>query len=176
VEIIKLQIKGIYRDELTDAAGQLIYQSDWKSNTIVESCRIFLAKVMKNGGQAFSGELGIQSLQVGRGNDNWDEPNGTPPPTETQKSLVDLVPVEITDLSIGYLNPSDQPVSDPTHRIQIQATLKAGDPPGVTSYPLREFGLVGRFGNDKYLLNYVTHPVIHKDQLTTLTRTIRLYF
>lgn len=175
MEIIKLQIKGIYRDELTDAAGQLIYQSDWKSNTIVESCRIFLAKVMKNGSQVFSGELGIQSLQVGRGNDNWDT-DGTPLPTETQTQLVDVSPVEITDLSIDYLDKTDQPVNNPTSRIQIRATLEAGQPPGFTSYPLREFGLVGRFGNEDYLLNYVTHPVIHKDQLTTLTRTIRLYF
>jgi len=175
VEIIKLQIKGIYRDELTDAAGQLIYQSDWKSNTIVESCRIFLAKVMKNGDQAFNGELGIQALQVGIGNDKWDT-DGTPPPTETQESLVDPEPVVMTNLSIDYLDKTDQPVSDPTSRIQIRATLEAKEPAGFMSYPLREFGLVGHFGNEEYLLNYVTHPVIHKDQLTTLTRTIRLYF
>lgn len=167
MEIIKLQIRGIYRDELTDAAGQLIYQSDWKSNTIVESCRIFLATVMKNGGQNFNGELGIQALQVGRGHDNWDT-DGTPLPTETQTQLVDDSPVEITDLRIEYL---DSVESKPTSRIQIQATLEAGQ-----AIPLREFGLVGRFGNEDYLLNYVTHPVIHKDSLTTLTRTIRLYF
>jgi hypothetical protein len=60
---------------------------------------------------------------------------------------------------------------DPTSRIQIRATLEAGE-----ALPLREFGLIGQIDNQDYLLNYVTHAVIHKDQLTTLTRTIRLYF
>lgn len=172
MEIIKLQIKGIYRDELTDASGQLIYQSDWKSNTIVESCRIFLAKVM-SAGNIDTSPLGIQSLAVGRGQDSWDT-GETPSPLESQTWLVDDTPKIITTLTINYLDLNDQivPVNeDPTSRIQIRATLEAGE-----ALPLREFGLIGQVGDQIHLLNYVTHAVIHKDQLTTLTRTIRLYF
>ena len=171
MEIIKLQIKGIYRDELTDAGGQLIYQSDWKSNTIVESCRIFLARVMSTGNTNTS-FLGIKALEVGRGQANWD-PDKTPPPTESQTQLVDTA-ASITVLTINYLDSNEQIVQidgDPTSRIQIRATLEAGE-----ALPLREFGLIGQIDNQDYLLNYVTHAVIHKDQLTTLTRTIRLYF
>ena len=171
MEIIKLQIKGIYRDELTDVTGQLIYQSDWKRNTIVESCRIFLAKVM-SAGDIDASPLGIQSLAVGRGQASWDT-DGTPPSTESQTQLVDTA-ATITALTINYLDSNDEIVpvgGDLTSRIQIRATLEAGE-----ALPLREFGLIGQVDNQNHLLNYVTHPVIHKDQLTTLTRTIRLYF
>ena len=41
---------------------------------------------------------------------------------------------------------------------------------------LGEFGLVGQLNGVETLINYVTHPVIVKDPLSTLTRTVWLVF
>ena len=62
-------IEGFYRDRLLDAGGREIYISGWRKNLIVTNCRVLLAGFMKN-----DAALGVQSLQVGRG-----DPAGTLP-------------------------------------------------------------------------------------------------
>jgi hypothetical protein len=126
------------------------------------------------------GVLGIQQVRFGRGLESWDtQPPDTAPPTTQQLSDPNPFGVAINPAQIEYLDAAGEPTTRPTNRIQIIVTLLADEPPlaaGETSYPLREFGLFGSFGGEDYMINYVRHPVIHKQPGDTLTRTIRLVF
>jgi len=172
----KVNIKGIYRDVLVDQQRRIIHDSGWVSNTIVNTCRILLASFMKgNLNDLSAGATGIQYLVVGQGDPAWD---GHPmSPQLEDRDLFDKTTnrFELRDFNLAYLDESNHVVDTPTHRLQIKTMIKAGEPPGET-YALREFGLFGRFGGEEYMINYVIHPVIHKDKLTELTRTIRLFF
>ena len=166
--------RGIYHDRVITPQGQEI-DLGWCSNIIVDTCRFLLAAFMR-GDRA----MGIQLLEVGKGKENWDEKPPLPP-IRTQKRLIDSSPFRIVvrRTSIKYLDALGNPTTGPTNRIQIVLTLKPDVPPieeGGTAYPLREFGLFGRFGNKNYMIDYVRHPVIHKQAEDTLIRTILLVF
>ncbi len=176
-------LKGIYRDVLKDRDNNIIFDSGWKSNLIVKSCRELLSAFMKND----TPTSGIQCLKVGQGNPLWDE-QGTPKPEPGDKELKDPNPfvIDVSKLEIVYLNEQDAPVPGPSSRLQITATLGIDEPPPpqptepqetpLSSYPLREFGLFGKYGTESYMIDCIRHPVIHKDASTTLVRVVRLYF
>jgi hypothetical protein len=116
---------------------------------------------------------------VGRGDAAWDA--APVPPAAGTEQLVDtafvLIPVAAADMK--YLDAGGAVTAGPTQRIQITVTLAPGTPPppsGSTSYPLREFALLGNFGAERYMIDYVRHPVVHKAPGDTLVRTIRLVF
>jgi len=177
-------LKGIYRDILSAGDGRIIHDSGWVSNTIVDRCRILLAGFVKN-----ESSSGIQFLAVGRGLDAWDKEG---PPASDPAATIDLVnrhaqPLPVNSLNIVYLDEAASVVANPTKRLQITATLVPGYPPPLApgyppplvplnTYPLREFGLFGRFHGNDYMINSIRHPVIHKDADATLVRVIRLYF
>lgn len=163
-------MKGIYRDILKHPDGRIVFDSGWKSNTIVAAGRTLLAAIMKN-----DQSRGIQYLAVGKGEDVWDSK-----PVPVPDGLLGLVAPAPRDphqtLNFAYLDATGNGVDKPTTRLQITATLPQGYPAplqGTAYYPLREFGL---FGGDGYLINCVRHAVIHKDTAATLVRVIRLSF
>jgi hypothetical protein len=166
--------QGMYRDQITTAAGKQKDQG-WQTNRIVDRCRYLIAAFMRG-----DGPLGIQQLQIGQGLASWDDdPPSIPPPTAQQ--LTDPAPfvVNLSPTQIEYLDTAGNSTAAPTNRLQITITLAANEPPlggDETSYPLREFGLFGNFGGEAYMINYVRHPVIHKQAGDTVTRTIRLVF
>ena len=175
-EVLSLEIRGMYRDVLTSPDGRVVWDRGWKKNTIVVDCHRLLAGFVGGG----SPSLGIQGLRAGQGSDSWDQ-TSPPLPVPAQKALVDPNPflVPRASLQIDFLDGATV-TATPTPRLQIVATLG----PNVPSWPdvnhatgnLREFGLVGKLNGVETLINYVTHPVIVKDPLSTLTRTIWLVF
>jgi hypothetical protein len=183
MEIIGRSIKGFYRDILKGADDRLLYDSGWVSNTIVDRCRILLAGFVRN--DPLYPTQGIQYLAVGQGLEAWDA-EGVPAlkPQEIQEITALINQYEpailLKELDVVYLDDGDEAVTDPTptNRLQITATLGPGypDPAPRTTYPLRNFGLFGRFAGEDYMINCVRHPVIHKDASATLIRVIRLYF
>ncbi len=181
METERILIKGFYRDILKAKDGEKIFDSGWVANTIVNRCRILLAGFMKN--DPLSSIQGIQNLAVGMGLKEWDTSGPPPPDPETTTDLVNkFTPViNVADLAIIYMDENDIEVEGPTSRIQITGTLEPDypeplSPPAVNTYPLREFGLFGTFNGEEYMINYIRHPVIHKDENATLIRIIRLYF
>lgn len=172
---------GKYHDRIITRQGQM-KDFGWSSNIIVDRCRYLLASFMKNertnGNQLKA--VGIRLLVLGRGEENWDtQPPPQPLPTIQQLIDPDPITIDINPLQIIYLDVDGNQTIGPTHRIQITVTLEPGVPPiegDEIAYPLREFGLLGRFGNEDFLINYVRHPVIHKQEDETLNRTIRLVF
>jgi hypothetical protein len=178
MEEIGKSIKGIFRDRLIGPDGNLLYDSGWARNTIVDSCRALLAGLMKN-------ELvgGMQYLAVGRGKETWDT-DGVPAPGSEEIELISRYSPTIPDPNSGsdwklvYLDENDDVTHERTNRLQITATLEPGYPapePPLSTYPLREFGLFGG-ADGTYMINCVRHPVIHKHTSATLIRVIRLYF
>jgi hypothetical protein len=167
---------GIYRDILIEADGSIQEERGWLHNTIVDRCRVLLAGFVANETTA-----GIRYLAVGRGLAEWDTEGIPASDPATTIVLQDRSPVRIpvADLDIVYLDASDEVIAQPSNRVQITATLAAGFPaptPPASSYPLREFGLFGRFGGADFMINSIRHPVIHKDVSASLIRVIRLYF
>jgi hypothetical protein len=177
-------LKGIYRDILTDRNNNVVFDSGWVKNKIVDRCRDLLAAFMKN--DAEKPASGIVRLRVGEGLEAWDT-DGAPVPVDSDTGLVTPHPsftVEFDDLDLAYLNPSDVKVDGPTNRLQVTATLENNQPPPLgadhTSYPLREFGLFGEYNDGtethEYMIDCIRHPLIAKDVNTTLVRVVRLYF
>jgi hypothetical protein len=179
MEIISTSIRGVYCDILKGPNDNIIYDSGWVSNRIVDRCRKLLAGFMKN--DPSEGIEGIQYLAVGKGLEKWDT-EGAPPPDSSVTELTDPNPftIDVKNLSLVYLKENDEEVKGPpTNRLQITATLGPDEPPAVasvSSYPLREFGLFGKFGGEPYMIDCIRHPVIHKDVSATLIRVLRLYF
>ena len=179
MEMIGNSIKGIYRDLLKGPNDDIIYDSGWVSNRIVDRCRKLLAGFMKN--DPSESIEGIRYLAVGKGlEEEWDT-SGAPPPNSSVTKLMDPNPftIDVENLSLVYLKENDEEVKGPTNRLQITATLGTNEPPAVlplSSYPLREFGLFGKFGGKDYMIDCIRHPVIHKDVSATLIRVLRLYF
>ncbi len=170
-------IKGIYRDTMIGADNRIIKDSGWVSNTILDGCRMLMTGFMKN-----DNSKGIQFLAVGQGQDSWDK-NGAPSPdrvTTTDLENRYKKVINVSDLQARYLDGNDEPVKDPTDRLQITATLGPGYPEPVSkeagTYPLREFGLFSTIGDGDVMINCIRHPVIHKEKTATLIRVIRLYF
>ncbi|MFZ5758614.1 MAG: hypothetical protein ACOY32_03160 [Thermodesulfobacteriota bacterium] len=169
------QLQGIYRDIVHDGDGRVIRDSGWTANTIVERCRILLAGFMRN-----APSDGIRHLAVGQGLAGWDD-GGPPPPDPLATGLVTphAPPVPFAELAVAYLDEGLAEVALPTSRLQITAILAPGypaPPPGLTAYPLREFGLFGRLNGTDFMINSIRHAVIHKDPAATLIRMIRLFF
>lgn len=176
MEKIGNNLRGIYRDVLLEPGKGEVFDSGWNSNTIVDRCRMLLAGFI---GQDTSS--GVQYLAVGQGDSNWDSAGIPATDPETTISLVNghTPPIDHSQLDFTYLDDSDNPTAGPTTRIQISATLPPDYPPplaGLTTYPLREFGLFGEFGGTDYMINCIRHPVIHKGATATLIRTVRLFF
>jgi hypothetical protein len=167
-------IDGFYCDRLLEPDGRELCVSGWRRNLIVAPCRILLAGFMRN-----DTALGVQSLQVGRGDPAWDA-SGAPAPDPNTTSLTDAAPfkIPVANLKLEYLDASGSVVVNATSRIQITATLGPGQPTpaGSPPYPLREFGLFGQLSGQPQMIDYVRHPVIQKDGSVTLERKIRLVF
>lgn len=178
MEIIGSPVRGMFRDILKGANDDVIYDSGWVSNTIVDRCRMLLAGFMKNDPSG-----GIKYLAVGQGKESWDE-KGSPEPGPASISLVNQCypPIYVTDslhFDMDYLDEDDAEVVKPTSRLQITVTLEPGYPrplQPLTTFPLREFGLFGTLNGTDYMIDCIRHPVIHKDESATLIREIRLYF
>jgi hypothetical protein len=194
-EFATTELHGMYRDVVRDAAGNVIADSLWKKNLILDGFRRVLASFAHGvnppplaPGTPPSIALGIEEVRFGRGDPAWDAA-GLPTLVSSRDRLEDTtLPLPIggliavprflppppnnpnPDFQIRFLaNSAASPTE--TNVVEIVATLPPG--PAMT---LREFGVVGKLDGNPVLLNYVAHQAIVKDPTTTLTRTIRFVF
>ena len=181
-------LRGEYRDVLRDEHGRVILDTGWQSNMIVRGCRIMLAGFMKQQGchckEGEHSELeigGIRHMRIGQGSPGWDQLPAPPLPDEYQENLVKKAPdeIKIDDQDMAYLSEGEQPTEEPSPLLQITLILGTDYPKQIREggwYPLREFGLFGVMAGKEYMINCVRHPVINKDNKTTLERVVRLHF
>lgn len=175
----KIQIlRGTYRDILLDTQGNVQWDSNWRSNLIVNKCNILLAMLMK-------GEPGMQGIlywAIGEGKDEWDK--NCPSPQKTDYQLTEEITRRpFASDQIVYLDDTGQPPdtpTEPTDCLELKFDLNGADYVSNGFLPLREFGLFGgnapEFPDTGYMINHVIHPRIDLSQDWTLERTIRLNF
>jgi len=185
-----MNIKGEYRDILSKN-GELIMDTGWRSNVIVEDYGRFLASLMK---KDFNEKVGIEYIAVGGGSEDYakfktkvasffdsKEPDELPIPTP-DKGWIWAKKIDAD--KIKYLDPEDKEVTKVTNKLEIEVTVKPNEPSEKT-FEFKEFALLGvdikksdgTFATDKmFFINYVNHGVITKDKSMELTRTIKLTF
>ena len=174
METITASLQGMYRDILRNARSSVVYDSGWRTNTIVLDARILLAAFMRG-----DPCTGIICLKVGQGDEEWDQALKPVPPNADVLTDPNAYELELSEADKTYLpNASSSGIfPNCTNGIQIVATLNKDFPSQAqTPYPLREFGLFGKIKNTLCMINCVRHPVIHKDNQTSLERIIKLYF
>jgi len=185
------ELRGMYRDVIRDPSGRVTWDSDWKKNAIVVDCRRLLAAFVRSGpagppvGPPPVGGYaqGILGIRVGAGNDAWDNTTMSASPSDTALTDVNYYSLQRNDpdFAIDFLDPATSAVV-PVATNKLQIVAKFG--PNKPSWPdgahptgtLREFGLYGAIEGNQVLINYVRHPAIAKDPLSTLERTIWLIF
>lgn len=185
------QIRGIYRDVLT-GRGNVIADFGWKSNTIAEDYGKFLAALMK---KEFPQPLGIEYIAVGNTGgdhnisdfrdgvvDRFNRLNtGDNSPPEPNVPWVWVK--EITAGNMQFLDAKDNEVNTVTNRLKIEVDIEEGEPSQET-FDFFQFALLGIYQkpgnkfdmNTLYLINYVSHGQITKDNSMKLSRTVKLTF
>lgn len=174
METITTSLQGMYRDILHDARNSVVYDSGWRTNTIVLDARILLAAFMRG-----DPCTGITCLKVGQGDEKWDQALKPVPPDVNTLTDPNAYELELLEADKTCLPNASSSGIFPryTNGIQIVARLNKDFPSQAqTPYPLREFGLFGKIQDKFCMINCVRHPVIHKDNQTSLERIIRLYF
>lgn len=187
-------IKGEYHDVLHQN-DNIVSDSGWRSNKIVQDCGKFLAALMK---KHFGEAVGVEYMAVGSGSTDPElfktDPeqfkayleqfkgkvksfflNGSPPPFGDDWVWAKQILVE----DIKFLTPEGNETTSPTNRIKIDVTFEETEP-SLQTLVFKEFALVGVDGSlepDKlFMINYVAHGPITKDKSMKLTRTVRLTF
>ena len=175
MELVRTPIRGMYRDILKGPDGAQLFDSGWVPNTIVDGCHILVAEFMKRTilpDKTLSAR-GIQYMEVGVGNPDWDN-HGEAPRPELDR-LVSPYPEKIDWLKFTYLDKNDIEVAGPTDRLEISAPMAAQFPKEETC-DLREFGLFASLGGNELMINVIRHPLIRKEPQMSLERVVRLYF
>lgn len=184
---IKLKIKGQYRD-IVYRKGKVVTDKGWKSNAIVEDCGRFLAALMNK--DFYEQATGVEYIALGTGSGENPELFKTKlsdyfiqiNTSANTDPLNGVWAKEIVD--IKYLDEADNEVTDITNKLKISVTIEENEPSGDT-FNLKEFALVGickdpvtnLFDTQRmFLINYVDHGVITKDNTMELSRTIKLAF
>jgi hypothetical protein len=164
--------RGEYQDILFGPDGNIVWQTPWQSNLIVNGLGIALAALMKGEGNR------LTFWAVGSGEEEWDGPT---PNLPSEKDLLkrDALYNETSRKEI----PRDKIETNPlqTNQLQIRMDFIASDIPSDKSLSLREFGLFagGSIDPDEdlgILINHRIHPRIDLQEGFTLQRTLRLTF
>jgi hypothetical protein len=187
-----MNIKGEYRDVLS-INGEVIEDTCWKSNDIVEDYGRFLAALMK---KDFEQKVGIEYMAVGSGSKDdaefrdkvkkfFDWRNeGKSGPLEDENYWTWAKEIDVDE--IKYLDEAGKEVVDPdkiTNKLKIDVKFEEGEPSGDILV-FKEFALLGidknpddTFDTKKmFFINYVGHERITKDKSMELTRSIKLRF
>ena len=197
-----MSIKGEYRDALS-SNGEIILDTGWKSNAIMEDYGRFLAALMK---KDFNGMAGIDYMAVGSGSDNnssvfkdkvvkffnWlneSDSGDNPGPLEirkkNEKGYYWVWAKEIDADGIKYLDEDKKEVVGPdkiTNHLKIDLKFEEKEPCN-DALVFKEFALLGidkkngkLYPKKMFFINYVDHEPITKDEHMELTRTIKLRF
>ena len=181
-----MRIEGIYKD-LLSSDDAIIVDTGWRSNKIVADFGRFLASLMK---KDFQGKVGIEYIAVGGGNGNdakfkgnvasffaSKEPNK---PYKANGGWAWAKKIEVSDME--YLNDDQKVTKDITNRLKINVAIEKAEPVDETLV-YEEFALLGideskgvLNTNKMFLVDYVNHAPITKDDSMRLTRTIVLTF
>ncbi|MBD1836296.1 hypothetical protein H6F61_27340 [Cyanobacteria bacterium FACHB-472] len=166
--------RGEFQDTLIDIDSNVIWQTPWQPNLIVDGLRRVLAALIKGEGQALS------FWAVGIGQDSWDNLPPVLPSDDERRQLTQLYretkrkPIPAEQMIFIGGTPSN-----PSNQLQIRVDFFAEDIPVLGDRRLREFGLISggtADPNTGVLINHRIHPRIDLQEGFTLQRTLRLTF
>jgi len=169
------EIAGYYHDVLTNAKGEELFDSGWKSNLIVSECNLLLSALMKGK----QGITGILYFAAGTGKKEWDQER--PDSNFATASLENEVTRKaITSRQITFLDDSNNPIDAVTNRLEVAVEFNGGEIAAAGFQSLREFGLFGGDATEDtdsgFMIDYVVHPRIDMSKELTLKRSVRLNF
>lgn len=168
-------IKGYYRDIFVDNNNQILWDTPWRSNLIVQNCSVLMAALMKR----HEAMQGILYWAVGKGLPDWDSNN--PNRISTISKLYNEVARQaIATEQIIYINDANKPTENPTNRLEVTMEFKGEDIVSSGSLSFREFGLFGGDATETkesgFLIDHVIHPRIDMTPGLKLIRKLRLTF
>ena len=181
-----LRAVGKYRDTLRyrgNTGEEKVEHRPWRYNQIQDSAlHLLVANTINASGNSsniFVGYGAITYLAVGGGLVGWDaDPNNvTKPVTQTalttEMARFPLTPDEFVFLDSSGVVLSPQVLSN---RFKVSYTLGVNDANG----DLREFGLFGGLAtpvaDSGTMFNWITHPLINKDNTLVIEREIDIEF
>lgn len=174
------RVKGRWKDVVTrrrpDGTDEVVEETPWNSNMIVQGMSVALAGLMKNDPN-FVG--GIKYHAVGRGLPAWDPLLIPPTPLASAVSLVDEY-FRKPPTAISYLDPMGVPVPGPTKSILIQTVLDYPEANGMAGEYIREQGIFcGQATaalNSGMMVNLIYHVAKFKNATIKITRYINFIF
>jgi hypothetical protein len=149
--------------------GRLVY-SYHKSNIIVNTASILIARLLKNSSEP---NHGISYLAVGSGSGEWDlfDP---PAPTTSQTRLENEFYRKAIDMSTFVHPETGEPTNAYTNIVDYAVTFGEGEAVG----PIVEMGLFGGDAtaeiNVGTMVNWRTFPVINKTSTMSVTVIFRI--
>jgi len=185
--MLNLMITGKFRDTLVYKSlngFDKIEKRDWQKNQIQDSAvNLIVPQLFGMYTSVLSGFNPVNYFALGAGNSSWDaDPNNVNKPYD-QTTLTNEVGITnsriaiddsfftLLDVSTGNaLNPQA-----PSSKIRLNVTIDANEGIG----DLREFGLFGNATStvdSGIMLNWITHPLIEKDNQLVINREIVLDF
>lgn len=183
-------IQGIYRDRLFDASKQPKFDSGWKSNTIMASFHVLLARLVLHDQDLFKYQGGYLAMRLGAGDKAWDTLDGPPSPKPGEENIVapyaDFLLKENEGLEWAYLDnqQNERKKSEYSPLVRITATITPNAPLVKVVCPLREFALYlclqglprAENARQEFIINHVRHALISKAPEDTLIRQIQFTF
>lgn len=181
---INVYAKGSFQDTLiwkSISGFTRTEERPWRSNQIQDSAlltiaeRLMGASAQSNGNYSAWGS--IHTMKLGEGNVSWD----AQPPTKpfTQQDLTAAwynKPVYPNDFQF-YDTQQGATTTSVSNAFRLEVTIGYSESNGAS---LREFGLfsgaTSSLESDWNMINWVSHPVIHKDQNLSIERTIDIQF
>jgi hypothetical protein len=177
-----MEVQGEYRD-VVRRRGRVVDPGRWRRNRISLDLGPFVASLLK---KRFSVPLGIEYIAVGNGGDESAFKSRVASFFQSGNLNLPFVSgtewawaKKVTPEQIVYVDASGNKVLDEscTSRLQVETVFERGQP-GVDALELREFALLARDPDrgELFLVDYVKHGTITKDQDMELTRTVKLNF
>lgn len=160
-------MRGIYRDVVRDRRGQMVADSGWTTNAIVDSAWPLIAGLLKNDPAL----RGIRFWAVGAGRPAWDTVR--PSVDKGVTRLVDEVDrMPVAEDATVYLGTDGNPSAVPAACIETGAAFTWKE-----DRVLREFGIFGGIATPARgsgtLINYVNHPPLEIAAGQSLIRRLR---
>ena len=162
-------VVGQFKDKVYDVnTGELLYETDWSKNTIVNGLNKAIA-------YAFAGMGGLSYWAVGSGASIWD--TSLPSPSVTDTQLVNEIGRKVIPASaFAFLDSEGRVSATPTNVLQITLTFGAGDCNGEW----REFSIYGGNATSSLgsgiMINHKTHALLVKTDTIQVQRQIKFTF
>lgn len=166
--------QGEYQDTLINSSGDIIWQTSWQHNLIVDGLRTVLAALIKGEGTP------LKYWAVGTGQETWDnQPPGDSLNAERRQRTQLYRETKRKEIFRDQMTFIGSTSSSQSNQLQIRVDFAAQDILNLGDRSLREFGLISggtEALNTGILINHRIHPRIDLQEGFTLQRTLNLTF